>query len=140
MDLLARREHSRDELQRKLTTRGFGVDLVEAVIDDLAAENLQSDERFTEAYVTERSGKGYGPLRIKQVLRSRGIDDHLIDQYLDPNDPEWTRLAEEVSSKRFGSIEPGDRQTYAKAVRFLQQRGFSGEQVRHALRGLDDWD
>lgn len=140
MDLLARREHSRDELQRKLTTRGFGEDLVAAVIDDLAAENLQNDARFTEAYVTERSGKGYGPLRIKQVLRSRGIDDHLIDEYLDPNDPEWTRLAEEVSSKRFGSIELGDRQAYAKAVRFLQQRGFSGEQVRRALRGLDDRD
>lgn len=140
MDLLARREHSRDELQQKLTTRGFGVDLVEAVIDDLAAENLQSDERFTEAYVNERSGKGYGPLRIKQVLRNRGIDDHLVDQYLDPNDPAWTRLAAEVANRRFGMIESGDRHTYAKAVRFLQQRGFGGEQIRRALQGFDDWD
>jgi len=140
MDLLARREHSRDELAQKLTARGFGVDLVEAVIDELAAENLQSDDRYTEAYINERSGKGYGPLHMRQVLRSRGLDDHLIEQYLDPNDPEWTRLAAEVKSRRFGVIESGDRRTYAKAVRFLQQRGFSGEQIRRALQGLDDRD
>lgn len=140
MDLLARREHSRDELAQKLTARGFGVDLVEAVIDELAAENLQSDDRYTEAYINERTGKGYGPLHMRQVLRSRGVDDHLIEQYLDPNDPEWTRLAAEVKSRRFGVIEPGDRRTYAKAVRFLQQRGFSGEQIRRALQGLDDRD
>ncbi|MCS3903124.1 regulatory protein [Methylohalomonas lacus] len=140
MDLLARREHSRQELQQKLVSRGFDDALIDTVIDQLAAENLQSDDRFTEAYVNERSGKGFGPLYIRQALRSRGIDDHLIAQYLDPNDPEWTRLAAHVGEQRFGVIESGDRQTYAKAVRFLQQRGFSGEQVRRALQGLDDWD
>lgn len=140
MDLLARREHSRQELEQKLTARGFAIDLVEAVVEDLAAENLQSDDRFTEAYVNERTGKGYGPLYIRQVLRQRGIDAHLIDQYLDPNDPEWTQRAAELGQRRFGVIEPGDRRTYAKAVRFLQQRGFSGEQVRRALQGVDDWD
>ena len=140
MDLLARREHSREELQHKLTVRGFAVDLVEAVLDDLAAENLQSDDRYTEAYINERTGRGYGPLYIRQALRNRGVDDHLINQYLDPNDPEWTRLASEVSNRRFGTIESGDRRTYAKAVRFLQQRGFSGEQIHRALRETEGGD
>lgn len=140
MDLLARREHSREELQHKLTARGFAVDLVEVVLDDLAAENLQSDDRYTEAYINERTGRGYGPIYIKQALRNRGVDDHLINQYLDPNDPEWTRLAAEVKQRRFGVIESGDRRTYAKAVRFLQQRGFSGEQIRRALQGYEDGD
>lgn len=140
MDLLARREHSRQELQQKLVSRGFDEALTGEVIDGLADENLQSDERYTEAYVNERTGKGFGPLYIRQALRNRGIDDHLIDQYLDWNDPQWTRLAAEVGQQRFGVIESGDRQTYARAVRFLQQRGFSGEQVRRALRAVNDWD
>lgn len=140
MDLLARREHSREELRRKLVRRDYEAALVDSVIDELAAENLQSDDRYTEAYVSERAGKGYGPLYITQGLRSRGIDDHLIDQYLDPNDPEWIRRAAEVQARRFGVIESGDQRTYAKAVRFLQQRGFSGEHIYRAMRGVDDRD
>lgn len=140
MDLLARREHSRQELQQKLASRGFDAVLVDEVIGQLTNENLQSDDRYTETYVNERRNKGFGPLRIRQVLRSRGIDDPLIDQYLDPNDSEWTRLAAEVQQQRFGVIESGDQRTYAKAVRFLQQRGFTGEQIRRALQGFDDWD
>lgn len=140
MDLLARREHSREELVHKLTGRGFAPDLVETVIDELAAENLQSDDRFAEAYIAERSARGYGPLYIRQALRNRGIDAHLIDQYLDPDDPEWLRKAAELGRRRFGVIEPGDRRTYAKAVRFLHQRGFSGGQIRRALQDPADWD
>lgn len=140
MDLLARREHSRQELQQKLTSRGFDDQLVAEAVAGLARENLQSDERFTEAYINERSGKGFGPLAIRQVLRTRGIDDHLVDAYLDPNDPEWTQLAAAVLERRFGVIESGDRQTCARAARFLHQRGFSGEQVRRALRDMGDWD
>lgn len=140
MGLLARREHSRQELRQKLIRRGYEAALVEAVIEELAAENLQSDDRYTEAYVNERVGKGYGPLRIMQVLRSRGIDDRLIDQYLAPNDSEWTRRAAEVHMRHFGVIQPRDQRTCAKAVRFLQQRGFSAEQIHRALRGLDDRD
>lgn len=140
MDLLARREHSREELRRKLVRRDYDAALVDSVIEELAAENLQSDDRYTEAYVSERAGKGYGPLYITQGLRSRGIDDHLIDQYLDPNDPEWIRRAAEVQTRRFGVIESGDQRTYAKAVRFLQQRGFSGEHIYRAMRGVDDRD
>lgn len=137
MDLLARREHSGQELQQKLISRGFDVALTAEVIDQLASENLQSDNRYTETYVNERRNKGFGPVHIRQVLRSRGIGDPLIDQYLDPNDSEWTRLAAEVQQRRFGVIVSGDQRTYAKAVRFLQQRGFSGEQIRRALQGFD---
>lgn len=140
MDLLARREHSRRELQQKLSRRGFDEGLVDEVIEELAGKNLQSDERFTAAYVHERSGKGFGPLAIRQVLRQRGIDDPTIEQHLDRNDPQWTFLAGKVSQRRFGVIESGDRQTYAKAVRFLQQRGFPDEQIRRALQNPAEED
>ena len=49
MDLLARREHARGELQTKLQRRFADAELVAGVLDDLAAENLQSDARYAES-------------------------------------------------------------------------------------------
>ena len=55
--LLARRDHSRAELLQKLTARGFDITAVEALLDRLAAQRLQSDARFAEIYVRMRSGR-----------------------------------------------------------------------------------
>ena len=80
MDLLARREHSVIELKRKLQRR-FGD---ECAIDDqvarLAEEGLQSDARFAESFLCQRSGSGYGPARLKAELRERGLSDEQIEQ------------------------------------------------------------
>lgn len=131
--MLARREHSRQELQHKLIVRGFTSDAVTRVVEQLSTAGLQSDARYTEAYVNERTNSGYGPLYIARALRSRGIDAPLIARFLDPNDPDWTRRAAALLNKRFGLVAEADRQTQAKAARFLQQRGFSGEQIRRVL-------
>ena len=55
MDLLARREHSRLELERKLTSRDYEAEEINATIEQLVADNLQSDSRFSEAYVQSLS-------------------------------------------------------------------------------------
>lgn len=138
--MLARREHSRQELQYKLIARGFSSDAVTRVIEQLSDAGLQSDARYTEAYVNERTNSGYGPLYISRALRSRGIDAPLIARFLDPNDPDWTRRAAALLDKRFGSIAEADSKTRARAMRFLQQRGFSAEQVRRILSdNIDDY-
>lgn len=66
MDLLARREHSRQELQLKLGRR-FDVEpeIISRVVDQLAREGLQSNQRLAEAYLRYRSNRGQGPLKIK---------------------------------------------------------------------------
>lgn len=103
------------------------------MLEQLAAAGLQSDARYTEAYVNERINKGFGPLYITRALRSRGIDDPLIGRFLDPNAPDWARRAAALVARRFGAVAEADRQVQAKAGRFLQQRGFSGEQIRRVL-------
>ena len=77
MDLLARREHTRKELTTKLATKGFQDDVIEQTINRLTEEGLQSDERFTEAFVTMRTKKGQGPLRILKELQERGVKSSL---------------------------------------------------------------
>jgi len=131
--LLASREHSRLQLQRKLGERGFDADEVEVVLSQLAAEGLQSDERFAEAFVRSRIDRGHGPIRIAAELREHGVDEALISEYLDFADPLWQQRLEEVRSRRFGGTLPDDYQTRAKQARFLQYRGFTSDQIRRML-------
>ncbi len=131
MNILARREHSRKEVRDKLLQK-FDPDaeLLDAVLDQLVVDDLLSDQRFSEAFVRWRVGKGQGPVRIRMALRERGVDG---DMALDESDVDWFALAEEVAHKRFGTRPAPDPKERAKRIRFLQYRGFSGEQIRAAL-------
>ena len=83
MDFLARREHSEQELRQKAEgAHDDDADEVEAVLRQLKDEGLQSDERFTEAYVHHRVNAGIGPLKIRYELRQKGIDESLADAIL----------------------------------------------------------
>ncbi len=130
MDLLARREHSRLELYNKLLQRDFEPELVDPVLDLLIDENLLSDSRFTENFIRYRLTKGQGPVRIRQELRQRGIEQ----VELTTDEQQWLQLAAEVRSKRFGDDMPNTLKDKAKQSRFLQYRGFTADQIRNVLK------
>ncbi|WJW74736.1 regulatory protein RecX [Thiohalobacter sp. IOR34] len=134
LGLLARREHSRLELGRKLAQRGYPAALVEGVLDALGAEGLQSDSRFAESYVYSRSGRGFGPQRIRAELRERGIDDGLIEASLADAGVDWARLAAEAWHKRFAGRPPADYRERARQQRFMLNRGFTHEQIQAVFR------
>ncbi|KAB7619764.1 regulatory protein RecX [Alkalilimnicola sp. S0819] len=136
MRLLARREHSRRELARKLVQRGFQRDCIEPALDALTAENLLSEERYTEQYVRARREQGYGPLRILAELGERGIREGLAEPFLHGHD-DWAERAAQARHKRFGAEGPGNMKERARQYRFLAQRGFSAEQIRVALQDAD---
>ena len=134
MDFLARREHSAQELGRKLKARSDEMDDVEAVLQQLQQEGLQSDERFTEAYVHHRVNAGVGPLKIRYELRQKGIDDTLADTCLEPLDGEWDAMMRAQRERKYGSAIPADYGARMKQARFLQNRGFSPESVMRLFR------
>lgn len=129
MRLLARREHAARELADKLERRGFDTDAIDAVIERLAAEGWQSDQRFTEQFVGERVDKGEGPLKIRSALSERGIDGATADAALAVFDGEWLERAQAVCRHRFGDEPPASWHERARRARYLQQRGFSAEIV-----------
>lgn len=135
MNHLARREHSALELHRKLRRR-FGEH--ESAIDDeiarLQEENLQSDERFAEAFITSKTRQGKGPVRIAMELQQRGVAEAIVQSLLDEGDPEWFELARQVRCKRFGEAPARTPREQAKELRFLQYRGFSPEQARRVCQ------
>ena len=68
MDLLARREHGRVELTRKLRKRGAPEDMIDTALQQLSEEGLLSEARYLESFVAYRARAGYGPLRIREEL------------------------------------------------------------------------
>lgn len=137
VELLAKREHSAQELVYKLLKRGFSEEVVESVLARLGNENLQSDVRYTEVYIHQRSQKGYGPQRIAAELRERGIDDALIGtamrQAEEEGEVDWFALAVAAYRKKFGGDGPADIRERARRQRFMLYRGFSHEQIAEAM-------
>jgi regulatory protein len=134
-DLLARREHSRVELQRKLLSRYNEYALVDQVLERLRSENLQSDQRFAQSYVKYRTEAGFGPLRLRQELRERGVSDSLLSECVQPNSEHWFIVAQQVKRKKFGEEQALDLKQKAKQVRFMQHRGFGSAHIDNALAG-----
>lgn len=129
LGLLARREHSRRELQQKLIQK-FSADsrqLIAAALDLLIEQGLLSDERFTEAYVNMRARKGYGPERIAQELSEKGIEVEMASRYLEAG-TDWQELLKQTWQKKFNRL-PLDFQEKAKQMRFLHYRGYSADTI-----------
>ncbi|RMG31544.1 MAG: regulatory protein RecX [Gammaproteobacteria bacterium] len=128
--LLARREHARAELARKLLARGHAAEAVAAVLDRLEAEGSLSEARFAETYARSRAERGYGPLRIRQELRRHGIDEARIEAALAALEIDWAARARELCRKRFGPEPPRDWKARARRLRYLQNRGFDPDFLR----------
>jgi len=131
--LLTTREHSRLELAQKLASRGHAEAVIAAQLDRLEAEGLLDEGRFTEAFVRSRQSRGQGPLRIRMELRQRGVEDSLIEAYLDERSAEWQACLRAVHDAKYGATLPSDRKEQARRARFLEFRGFSAEQIRRLL-------
>ncbi|KAB2308470.1 recombination regulator RecX [Betaproteobacteria bacterium SCN2] len=129
---LARREHSRTELARKLAQSGHVEEDIAALLDDFEARNWLSDRRFAESYVADHRARS-GPLKLAFELRQRGVADSLIEEVLAQTRDSELERAREVWRKKFGTP-AASAQEKAKQMRFLQGRGFSMETIRLALK------
>ena len=132
MGLLARREHSRRELRRKLMTGGHDETEVDSALARLGDNGLQSDQRFAEVLVRSRIAQGHGPVRILAELRLHGLDDAQAGQVLDAAEPDWTALAQDLYRRRFRGPAVGQAERVRRA-RFLAARGFPPAIARSCL-------
>lgn len=132
--LLARREHSRAELARKLAAHGTE-DEVTTVLAQLESEGLLSDLRAAGAYVRAH-GARLGAGRLRQDLRARGLDPALAIAEMEELPDELERCRA-IWLKKFAEP-PADAREWARQARFLQGRGFSTEVIRRALKDLGD--
>lgn len=134
LGLLTRREHSRKELTRKLTSRGMDAAEVEAAVARLAGDGWQDDTRFAESLVRARASGGYGPARIRAELATHGLGHEAIAAALETFHGDWAETACDLVRRRYGPVAALDLGRRRKAADFLLRRGFDAGTVRAATR------
>jgi len=131
---LARREHTRHELAKKLAPHAGTPQEIEQVLDDFAQRGWLSEQRAAEQMVHARQGR-YGPARIRRDLEAKGMAAEVVEGAIAALKEDESEAARAVWKKKFRAP-PGSAAEYAKQMRFLLGRGFSGEAVSRLLRGM----
>lgn len=132
MRYLARREHSRAELQHKLQPHVQEGENLDAVLDELEKRSWLSDARATTQWVGAKRSR-FGSQRIVHELRQKGIPENLIAETMPQLKETELDAAKDVWQRKFG-VQPVDSKEKAKQIRFLQSRGFSVEVILKVLK------
>ena len=135
--LLARREHSRSELARKLAVHAEDPAEVERVLDDFERRGWLSEHRVVEQLVHARRSR-YGARRIERDLREKGVSEEAVAAALAGLKAGEQEAAREVWRRKFGGKPPRGPADRARQVRFLQGRGFSLEVIFRVIRSGDE--
>ena len=120
--ILAKREHSREELKNKLLLYGACPIELEPLLAELTGNDYQSDQRMAGMLVRANIRKGRGPARIQQELKKHHIDAELAEEDLE--EVNWQQQAIQLRISKFGEALPIEPKEKARQVRFLQYRGF----------------
>ena len=125
---LARREHSRAELARKLAPYAESAQALAALLDELAGRKQLSDERYAETRAHWLARK-YGAAKIRADLKAHGVADAIAERVSSDGEDERARA---ILARKYR--QPATtREERARRARFLQSRGFSFETIHRAL-------
>ncbi len=133
VDYLARREHSRFELQRKLHKKEFPPEAIRRALDTCEELGYLDDERFARMWSEQRiRKKPEGPRLIAAKLAQRGVSQDIADKVvgeLFTGERLWDTLyrAEEKGRGRTGD-DP------EKLKKYLLSRGFLLAQINEYMR------
>jgi regulatory protein len=134
MRFLARREHTRAELKRKLATRAQEGEDVDGLLDELTQKGWLSDVRFAEQAARAKSRR-FGPLKLAHYLKSRGVGEEAIELGLRGAGADGVASLEGVWRTRFARA-PADEREKLRQVRFLQGRGFAVDNIFRFLKSI----
>lgn len=136
LKLLAAREHSRSELEKKLASHEEVPGELAQALDELQVKGFISEQRVVESVLHRRAAR-LGTGRVKQELQAKGISAEVMADAIDALRQTEVERAREVWRKKFG--EPAaDAAGRAKQMRFLAARGFGADAIRRVVSGADD--
>ncbi|WP_407262356.1 recombination regulator RecX [Klebsiella quasipneumoniae] len=146
--ILAMRDHSEQELRRKLAAPVMSKNGPEAL--DVTPEELEQvvawcienryldDNRFVGQFIASRNRKGYGPARIRQELSQKGIARQAVEQAMRECDIDWVSLARAQAQRKYGEPLPSAFAEKVKIQRFLLYRGYLMEDIQEIWRNFAD--
>jgi regulatory protein len=141
--LLARRDHSKNELKTKALQKGFDPELIRQAIEVLDEKQYINDREFARKFASDKiSIQQWGPLKIKAELQKRGIKGKTADFILQnaSDDLELIQICVDLAIKRKRHFfrEPDDFKCKQKVAAYLYQKGFPFEIINRALPEIID--
>ena len=130
--MLARREHTRAEMTRKLSPHAESPEQVEQLLDALAARGWLSEARFAESRANTLARK-FGSRKIEHDLRSRGVSAEVVERTVEKALVQEFENCRAAWQRKFGVL-PDSAAERGRQMRFLAGRGFSAEAVRLVLK------
>ena len=131
--MLARREHSFNEIMRKLQQKGIASDAFMPILEEFKDADIQSDARFAESRARALYLKGKGPRAIKLDLQQYGVDESTAEHAMREIDADWFESAKKVKEKKFGEFYENEFALRQKQKQFLQYRGFYQDHIEYAV-------
>lgn len=146
--ILAVRDHSEQELRRKLSAPVMGKngpEEIDATADDYERviawcheHHYLDDERFVMRFIASRSRKGYGPARIRQELNQKGISRESTEKAMRECEIDWSEMAHEQAVRKYGEPLPSNFSEKVKVQRFLLYRGYLMDDIQQIWRNFAD--
>jgi regulatory protein len=129
--LLARREHTRAELARKLAPLAGSRDVLETLLVQLEGRKQLSDERYAEARAHRLSRK-FGALRVRRELVAKGVGQEAAARFAADVEKTDLERARSILARKYRAPASAPKE-HLRRARFLQSRGFSPDVIRRAL-------
>lgn len=140
---LSYRPRSELEVKNYLRQKGCEPEVTDGVIARLRSLNYLDDLSFAQIWARSRlESRGYGPRRVAQELRIKGIAAEVIRQTLQQSLQQTSEQesAKKLLTKRFGGVSLQDIKTQRRAVALLLRRGFSSKVIFDLLKYRIDED
>ena len=132
--MVGRRALSREELQRKLIQKGASEEDASDAADWLEDIGAIDDAGYAAMLARHYGERGYGPGRVREELRRRGIDRELWEDAL-AELPEPEEAIAAFLQRKAGDL--SDRREVKRLTDALLRRGFQWGDICNALRRFD---
>ena len=121
-------EHCAEDVRLKLRQWGATSSDEQTIIAHLVEHDFINHLRYAKAFVHDKLHfQNWGRIKISYALRAKRIEDFIIDEALESIDEQdYFSILRKVASHKKGA-------TQEQLLRFLSQRGFTFDEIRHVL-------
>ncbi len=134
---LSATQKTEKQIRDFLAKKGYLTAVADYVVEKLRGYGFLNDGEYAESYVGFAAGKKGGKL-IRMELKSKGISDENIDAAMETLREETQEEAAKTLLAKYMRGKTADKQTLAKAARYLFGKGFDYDVTRAALSAFGD--
>lgn len=133
-------ERCRSEAWQKFTQLGCPRNDVQRLLGILEHEGFLDEARYARAYARGKfNQKGWGRMKIREGLRSKRVDESLIEDALELIEPAaYLERLVEITRKRIGEADMNDWEAQQKLRAYLEGKGYEWEAIAMALKRINE--